>query len=348
MKYRIGVWAIGVLAIAAVAPVAGQAPAAAKGSQKVPAKVAAKKSITLRTPWGDPDLQGVWNDATSTPIQRPREVGEKDVLNDDEAAEFREQLAHNLTRDRRDGGAEVNVNRAYNEHWMDSRRLKITADHRTSLIVDPPDGRIPPLVPLPPEREQQKAARAAANRRFNAGLPDTFRDFALPVRCIIRTDSPPYLPTIYNNDFQIFQSPGYVVIGPEMIHSARIIPLDGRPHLGKNLHHWLGDARGHWDGDTLVVETTNFRPDDGVVFQDANADTFKITERFVRVDATTLNYEFTVEDPKTWTRPWTARIPWNKIDPDEQMYEYACHEDNYDMVHFLTGARAREKKGETK
>jgi hypothetical protein len=340
---------LGILAAmtAMVVPSAGQAPAAAKSSSKVAAKTPAAKK-PLRTPWGDPDLQGVWNDATSTPLQRPTGLAEKDVLNDDEAAEFRAQLAHDLTRDRRDGGAEVDVNRAYNDHWMDSRRLKITADHRTSLIVDPPNGRIPPLVPLSPEREQRKAARAAANTRFNAGLPENYTDFTLPVRCVIRTDSPPYLPTIYNNDFHIFQSPGYVAIGPEMIHSARIIPLDGHPHLGKNLKQWLGDSRGHWEGDTLVVETTNFRGDDGVVFMEANPDTYKITERFTRVDATTLNYEFTVEDPKTWTRPWTARIPWNKIDPDEQMYEYACHEDNYDMVHFLTGARAREKRGETK
>jgi hypothetical protein len=132
-----------------------------------------------------------------------------------------------------------------------------------------------------------------------------------------------------------------------MIHSARIIPLDGRPHLPGGLKQWLGDTRGRWDGETLVVETTNFRSDDGVVFQGANPETFRITERFTRVDARTLNYEFTVEDPMTWTRPWTARIPWTKIDPEEQMFEYACHEDNYDIVHFLSGARLREKKGET-
>jgi hypothetical protein len=203
------------------------------------------------------------------------------------------------------------------------------------------------LVPLSPEREKAKAARTAAAARFNAGLPDKFTDASLPVRCIIRTDSPPYLPTIYNNDFQIFQSPGYVVIVPEMIHSARIIPMVGRPHIGKNLHQWLGDSRGHWEGDTLIVETTNFRTDDGVIFQNANPDTFRITERFTRVDANTLNYEFTVEGPATWTKPWSARIPWTKIDPDEQMYEYACHEDNYDIVHFLGGARSREKKAET-
>jgi hypothetical protein len=332
-------------------PAAGQAP---KSAQKAAPKsalktaAAAKKPPAFKTPWGDPDLQGVWNDATSTPLQRPGGVGTKDILGDEEAAEFQAQLANDLTRDRRDGGPEVDVNRAYNDHWMDSRRLKITADHRTSLIVDPPDGRIPPAVPLPPERQKARAERAAANARFNAGLPDHYKDMSLPVRCIIRTDSPPYLPTIYNNDFQIFQSPGYVTIAPEMIHSARVIPLDGRPHLGKNLRQWLGDSRGHWEGDTLVVETTNFRTDDGVTFQGSNPETFKITERFTRVDATSLNYEFTVEDPKTWTKPWTAVIPWNKIDPAEQMYEYACHEDNYDIVHFLTGARAREKRGETK
>ena len=310
-----------------------------------PAGSAAKRPLA-RTPWGDPDLQGVWNDATSTPLQRPTNVGQKETLSGEEAEDFQEELANDLSRDRRDGGAAVDVNRAYNEHWMDSRRLKITADHRTSLIVDPEDGRIPPLVKLSPEREKTRATRAAANARFNAGLPLSYHDMSLPVRCIIRTDSPPYLPTIYNNDFQIFQSPGMVVIAPEMIHSARMIPVDGRPHLGKDLHQWLGDSRGHWDGDTLVVETTNFRKDDGVVFQNADPDTYRITERFTRVDANTLNYEFTVEDPHTWTRPWTARIPWTKIDPDEQMYEYACHEDNYDQVHFLVGARAREQRGE--
>jgi hypothetical protein len=344
MSYRLWI-SVSILAVVPFAPAAGQA------SKEAPKKVAAKaaasnKSAVPHTPWGDPDLQGVWNDATSTPLQR--DIGVKDVLTDEEAVDFQKSLANDLTRDRRDGGPEVDVNRAYNDHWMDSRRLKITADKRSSLIVDPPDGRMPPRVPLPPEREKIRAARAAANDRFNAGLPLNYTDFSLPVQCIIRTDSPPYLPTIYNNDFHIFQSPGLVVINPEMIHSARIIPVDGTPHLGKNLHQWLGDSRGHWEGDTLVVETTNFRTDPGVVFQGANPDTYKITERFSRVDATTLNYEFTIDDPKTWTKPWTAVIPWNKIDPAEQMYEYACHEDNYDIVHFLSGARDREKRGEAK
>ena len=318
------------VAIALTVALAGQTPAKPAKAYAVP-----------RTPWGDPDLQGVWNDATSTPLQRPN--GTKDVLTDEEAADFQASLAHELTRDRRDGGPEVDVNRAYNDHWMDARRLKITADHRTSLIVEPRDGRIPPLVPLSPERQTARAARAAANARFNQGLPDDYTDMSLPVRCIIRTDSPPYLPTIYNNDFQIFQSPGIVAISPEMIHSARMVYTDGRPHLNGSLHQWLGDSRGRWDGTTLVVETTNFRSDDGVLFQGANPESFKITERFTRVDPTSINYEFTVEDPKTWTKPWTAIIPWTKIDPGEQMYEYGCHEDNFDIVHFLKGARNRQK-----
>ena len=350
MKYRmwlsIAVLAAGIAAFSLSA--AGQTTKAATPTKPAPKPAPAAKAWTApKTPWGDPDLQGVWNDATSTPLQRPNGK-DKDVLSDDEAAEFAQQLEYQLSRDRRDGGPEVDVNRAYNEHWMDARRLKITEDRRTSLIVDPEDGRIPPTVPLSPEREKARVARQAANTRFNAGLPENYRDFSLPVRCIIRTDSPPYLPTIYNNDFQIFQSPGYVVIGPEMIHSARIIPLDGRPHLGKNLRQWLGDTRGHWEGNTLVIETTNFRPDDGVIFQNANPETYRIVERFTRVGPTRIDYEFTVSDPTTWTKPWTARIPWNRIDPQEQMYEYGCHEDNYDEIHFLTGARSREKRGETK
>ena len=330
-------------------PASPAPPASAVPSKPAPKRPAPPKAWTpTRTPWGDPDLQGVWNDATSTPLQRPSARAGKDVLSDEEANEFQQELAFDLTRDRRDGGPEVDVNRAYNDHWMDARRLKITADRRTSLIVDPADGRIPPLVPLSPERQKARAARADANARFNAGMPYSPEEMSLPVRCIIRTDSPPYLPTIYNNDFQIFQSPGFVVIAPEMIHSARIIPLDGRPHLGKNLRQWLGDTRGRFDGGTLVIETTNFRTDDGVVFQGANPATYRITERLTRVAPDAISYEFTVEDPTTWTRPWTALIPWTRIDPAEQMYEYGCHEDNFDIVHLLSGARAREKNGEGK
>jgi hypothetical protein len=334
-----------ITALLVPAPLSAQTTASTSSTQR---PQAAKAWSPARTPWGDPDLQGVWNDATSTPLQRPASRGEKDVLTNEEASQFEEELAFGLNRDRRDGAPEVDVNRAYNEHWMDARRLKITEDRRTSLIVDPPDGRIPPLVPMSPERQKARAARADANARFLAGMPHSSQELSLPVRCIIRTDSPPYLPTIYNNNFQIFQSPGYVVIAPEMIHSARIIPMDGRPHLGRNLRQWLGNTRGRWDGNALVIETINFRIEDGVVFQGGNPETYRITERFTRVAADTINYEFTVSDPSTWTRPWTAIIPWTKVDPAEQMYEYACHEDNFDIVHLLSGARTREKNGEGK
>ena len=319
----------------AVAPTQTSPPDA-----KVPVKAPAKNWTPPRTPWGDPDLQGIWNDATSTPLQRPTKYAGKDVLTGDEAGEFAEELAHDLNRDRRDGGSAIDVNRAYNEHWMDAKRLKATADKRTSLIIDPADGRIPPLVQAPPAEQERRAARAAAAQRFAEGLPDSVQDMSLPVRCIIRTDSPPYLPTIYNNDFQIFQSPGLVVIAPEMIHSARVIPVDGKPHLNEHLHQWLGDSRGRWDGNTLVVETTNFRREDGVTFLNSNPATFKITERFTRVGRDAINYTFTVEDPQTWSRPWTAMVPWNRT--DDQLYEYECHESNYDLVHLLTGARKRQ------
>ncbi len=330
--------------VAQTAKTAAPKPSAAttaKAGAAAKAATAERAFTVKKTPWGDPDLQGVWNDATSTPLQRP--AGKGETVTGEDANLFEEQLANDLSRDRRDGGPEVDVNRAYNEHWMDSRRLKITNDHRTSLIVDPPDGRLPPAVPISAERQKIRAERQAAAARFNEGMPNVATELSLPIRCIIRTDSPPYLPTIYNNDFQIYQSPGYVVIAPEMIHSARIIPLDGRPHIGPTLKQWLGDTRGHFEGNTLVLETTNFRTDDGTVYQGANPATYKITERFTRVAEDTVNYEFTIDDPTTWTKPWTAVVPWTKIDPKEQMYEYMCHEDNFDIVHLLTGARAREK-----
>jgi hypothetical protein len=330
-----------VMSSALVAQTAKTDKAPAKAAAKPATKAADKAWTPKKTPWGDPDLQGVWNDATSTPLQRP--AGKGETVAGEDANLFEEQLANDLSRDRRDGGAEVDVNRAYNEHWMDARRLKITNDRRTSLIVDPADGRLPPTVPISAERQKIRAERQAAGARFNAGMPNVATELSLPIRCIIRTDSPPYLPTIYNNDFQIYQSPGFVVIAPEMIHSARIIPLDGRPHIGPTLKQWLGDTRGHFEGNTLVLETTNFRHDVGTVYQGANPDTYKITERFTRVADDTVNYEFTINDPTTWTKPWTAVIPWTKIDPKEQMYEYMCHEDNFDIVHLLTGARAREK-----
>lgn len=352
-RFLMSVGVFGVVAAAVpvlIVPIAAQAqkPAAPAPAPRAaaPAKPApaARATTPLRTPWGDPDLQGIWNFATSTPLERPAALGEKAVLSDQEAEEFAEKLAFDLTRDRRDGGNAADVARAYNEHWMDSRRLEILSDKRTSLIVDPPDGRIPPRVPLTPERKQAAQEGAARVARFNAGLPLSHEEFTPPVRGIIRTDRPPYLGTIYNNTAQIFQSPGQVVILQEMIHSARVIPLDGRPHIGPTLRQWLGDTRGRWEGNTLVLETTNFRKDPGAVYGNANPDTFKIVERFTRVSPEVLNYEFTISDPSTWTRPWTAMVPWSKT--NDQLYEYTTHEDNYDAVHLLVGARVREARGE--
>jgi hypothetical protein len=353
---------LGVLAIA-VGVVSVLAASIAAGRQSTPAPAApaaqttaAKSWTPPKTPLGDPDLQGIYNYGTSTPLQRPRQLGDKQVLSDEEAADLQEEIAANLNRDRRDGGPEADVSRSYNDAWMDSARMRLTADKRTSLIVDPPDGRIPQRVqrPVTPAEQKARAEQAVSTRRFNAGFQESYRDMDVGNRCIIRRRNEggghPYLPAIYNNMAQIFQTPGYVVIYAEMIHFARIIPVDGRPHLPDNVETWLGDPRGRWEGSTLVVETKNFVSSDevgrtGVVYGNANPKTFRIVERFTRVGPDTINYEVTMSDPNTWTRPFTIRAPWNKT--DEQIYEYQCQELNYDMYHWLHGAREREKRGET-
>ena len=355
---------LGVLAVMSLPAVlvAGQAqttavkpPATTPGAAKTAAP--AKTWTPPHTPWGDPDLQGVYNYATSTPMQRPRNVGDKRVLSEDEAAEVQEELAFALNRDRRDGGTQADANRAYNDFWMDPLRLKLTQDKRTSLIVDPPNGRMPPTVPATPEKQKERAVAAAMNARFNNGFMESYTDGDVGNRCIIRRRNEggghPYLPSIYNNIAQIFQTPGYVVIYAEMIHFSRIIPVDGRPHLSQDVKTWLGDPRGHWEGDTLVVDTTNFRSDDsmgrplgrtGVVWGGADPDSYKITERFTRVGPDQISYAVTMSDPNTWTQPITMLIPFNKT--NDQIYEYGCQETNYDMYHWLSGARAREANGE--
>ena len=334
---------------------ASKPPATTTGAARAAAP--AKTYTPPRTPWGDPDLQGVYNYATSTPMQRPRTAGDKTILSDEEAADLQEELAFALNRDRRDGGTQADANRAYNDFWMDPLRLKLTQDKRTSLIVDPPNGRMPSAVPPTPEKQKERAVAAAMNARFNNGFMDSYTDGDVGNRCIIRRRNEggghPYLPSIYNNIAQIFQTPGYVVIYAEMIHFSRIIPVDGRPHLSQDVKTWLGDSRGHWEGETLVVETTNFRSDDsmgrplgrtGVVWGGADPDTYKITERFTRVAPDQIAYAVTMSDPHTWTQPITMMIPFNKT--SDQIYEYGCQETNYDMYHWLSGARAREAKGE--
>ena len=302
--------------------------------------VAAKPATTAPKTWtppktadGQPDLQGVWSNTTLTPLERPAELAGKEVLTEQEAADYVKRTLQQVNSDRRDGGAQTDVNRSYNEFWRD-RGNGLVADRRTSLIVDPPDGRIPPLTPAAKKRVDEYRAWMQEH------ATDGPEGRSLAERCISwATAGPPMLPGPYNNDLQIVQAPGYVVILNEMIHDARLIPLDGRPHVSPEVRGWLGDSRGHWDGNTLVVDTTNFISEYSFRGSDSNV---HLTERFTRVSPDVIQYEFTVDDPTAFTKPWTARIPLNKA--AGPVYEYACHEGNYALTDILAGARAAEKK----
>jgi hypothetical protein len=293
-----------------------------------------------RTPDGHPDLQGTWSNATITPLERPADLAGKSVLTEKEAAEYEKRSLQINDRDRRDGaGTDADVARAYNEFWYD-RGTRTIKSHRTSLIIDPPDGRIPPLTA---DGQAKMATRTEYKRLHPADGPE---DRGLSERCLNwATAGPPMLPSAYNNNYQIVQTPDTVVIFNEMIHDARIIPLDGRPHLPGDVHLWLGDSRGHWEGDTLVVDTTNLRDKAGInggqELLHATATTH-LVERFTRVDADTLMYEFTVNDPSMYTKPWTAQIPSVRL--DGPIFEYACHEGNYGMNGILSSARDEEKR----
>ena len=303
--------------------IAGQAP--------LPA---AKTRTPPHTPDGKPDLQGIWTNATVTPLERPRDLAGKEFLTETEAAEFEKLAVYDANGDRRDGTADADVGRAYNEFWRD--RGKVVSTMRTSLIVDPPDGRVPSLTP---EAQKRNADRLEAARR-RGGAFDGPENRSLAERCLSMPQAgPPMLPANYNSNYQIVQAPGSVVILVEMIHDARIIPLDGSPHLPQNIRQWLGDSRGHWDGNTLVVETTNFT--DKTNFR-GSSEKLRMVERFTRVDENTLLYQFTVEDPTTWVKPWSGEIPMKKA--QGPLYEYACHEGNYGLAGVLAGARAEEKK----
>ena len=265
-----------------------------------------------RTPWGEPDLQGVWDYRTITPLERPRALAEKPVLTDEEAADFEQEENRRQNRDLIDptkGGLQYPAGGVvpYNEFWYD-RGNSLVGSKRTSLIVDPPDGRLPPLTP---EAQKRAAASAVEQRETQAGHPraDSYEDRPLSERCILFGGTVPMLPGAYNNNVQLVQTPGYVAILNEMIHEHRIVPLDGRPHVNPGIRLWLGDSRGHWDGNTLVIDTTNFsaRTD----FSGSGTG-LHVVERFTRVDPETLEYTFTVQDPTTWTKSWTAMIPMKK------------------------------------
>jgi len=280
---------------------------------------------------GQPDLEGIWNTATLTPLQRPPEFASKPFLTEQEVADFEKKSLTDVNADRRDGGGASDVGRAYNEFWRD--RGRVVPTRRTSLIVDPPDGRVPPLTP---EAQKRNAARAEQSRLHPADGPE---DRALAERCVaVSNAGPPMMPANYNSNYQFMQSPGYVVIVSEQIHDARVIPLDGRPALPSNVRQFLGDSRGHWDGSTLVVETTNFT--DQTAFQGAGAD-MRLIERFTRTAPDQILYEFTVNDPATFTKPWTAQMYMMKT--DGPLFEYACHEGNIGLEGVLSGFRAEEK-----
>ncbi len=291
-----------------------------------------KQWTVPRTADGKPDLQGIWNNATLTPLERPAKYEGKATLNEKEAVEFEKEELGSVNADRRDGDTVTDVNRAYNEFWRD--RGKITPDRRTSLIVDPPDGRIPPLTA---EARELAAARAAQERGHDFDGPE---NRSLAERCIVVSNAgPPMLPANYNANYQIVQAPGTVALMSEQIHDVRIIPTDGRPHVPRDVRQLSGDPRGHWEGNTLVVETTNFT--DRTRFRGAG-EHMHLTEKFTRTGPDTMVYEFTVNDPETFTRPWTARIPMMKV--QGPLFEYACHEGNYGLAGSLAGARAAEKK----
>ena len=308
----------------------------------------AKKYTVPRTPWGDPDLQGIWpgTPLVGVPLQRDPKLGTRNVLTDEEFAERKARYEQQSEEDNADfdlATADVSNAGAVGSptspppHWLERGEPQ----RQASLIIDPPDGRMPPLTAE--ARQRQAAMRAARQGR---GPADSYTDESNYVRCITRGLVSSMLPTLYNFGNQIMQAPGYVVIRNEMIHETRVVPLDGRAHVGAGLKMWMGDSRGHFEGDTLVVETTNFTDRTGIGPNGGgtpNSDALTIVERFTPVGPDSLDYRITVNDPKTWTRPWTILLPL-KRDNSYGMFEYACHEGNHALVNILSGARAQERK----
>jgi len=279
---------------------------------------------------GHPDLQGNWSFATVTPLERPADLAGKERLTPEEAEEYAKRAIERNDADRRTPGTAGDVALAYNNFWYD-RGTKTVGTMQTSLIVDPKDGRLPATTP---GGQQAAAARAEVRRRNTEGPEER----SLAERCLLFNAGPPLLPGPYNNNLQIVQTKDYVVIAIEMIHDTRVVPLDGRAHLPPHVRHWLGDPRGRWEGNTLVVDSTNFS--DKTAFRGTDRN-LHLVERFTRVDADTLHYEFTIDDPTAFTKPWTVSLPFRRF--DELIYEYACHEANYAMEGMLKAARMSER-----
>lgn len=315
-----------------------------------------------RTAWGTPDISGLWDFRTLTPFERPEEFADKAVLTPEEAEAFRQQVIAAADVDRWENDAEVDVEGAYNTFWWDWG-TELNEDLRTSLIVDPPNGRLPDLTP------EALAAMQAQNENRAPPVRDLFsysadvtdfrpagpENLGLSERCLVGFNAgPPLTPSAYNNNLRIVQTPDYIVLVTEMIHDARIVPMDDRPHLPDGIQRWSGDSRGRWEGSTLVIETRNFTdktptlqlpanvitaPDLGAVGVGAD---MRLTERFTPTADGRLLYEYTIDDPKTFVSPFTVAIPMRAT--DARMYEYACHEGNYAMPGMLKGARLLDEE----
>jgi hypothetical protein len=331
-------------ALAALAVVAVLMPATASGQAVSPAAKAAtagKSYIPPRTADGQPDLQGVWTNNTVTPLERPKGLAAKEFYTDAELADKqkreRERLDLNLEEGRpTEAGTAADVHYDFAQFGLDRSQAKLVWDRRTSIIVGP-EGTMPPMTP---EARKRLAESAAKNKGHELDGPE---NRPLGARCLARANvGPPMLPAAYNSNLQIVQGAGSVAIETEMIHDTRIIPLDGRPHIPSNIRQWYGDSVGHWEGNTLVVDTTNF--------SDLNpfpgAQNLHVVERLTRVSPDTILYQFTVEDPGMWSKPWSGELPITKI--QGQVYEYACHEANYPLANTLRGARVAEQEAAKK
>ena len=284
-----------------------------------------------KTPWGHPDFQGVWDRRTITPLERPERLADKAFLTAEEIVAYEKASAA-----RADGRPLDALRAGISVH--DPQDLDygstVLATGQTSLVVDPPDGRIPAYTQAANER-----AAADLNRRETRGSADSWTDRTLSERCLTWGMPKGMLPQAYNNNIQIIQTPNEVMILTEMVHDARIIPLDGRPHIPENITQWHGDARGHWEGETLVIETTNFSAKSSFLRSSSN---LQLEERYTRIADELLQYEFTVTDDTTWERPWSVSFPMVK--GGEPIYEFACHEGNYGLFNILRAARNLEKQ----
>ena len=336
MRNRIAVVFMIVVAVVSTVAVSGQA------TPPRPSTNAAASARVPRTPDGKPDLQGIWDFRTVTPMERPAEFADKPFLTEQEAAEYEKRITEqrNADSNREESkktsrgqvnGAEVtaDVALAYNDFWWD-RGTKVIGSRRTSLVIDPPNGRIPEMTPA----ARARVEKLDAARERPAEGPE---DRSVGERCLLGFNAgPPFAPGGYNMNIQIVQTPKHVMLMNEMVHTARVIAMDGRPFL--TMPQWSGTSRGRWEGDTLIVETKGFR---GETSFRGSSPNLHLVERFTRTDADTLVYQFTANDPTTWVRPWTVEIPLQRT--DDQIFEYACHEANYGMTNLLQGARTVER-----